>query len=401
MKSSRIAFLALAWAGMLIYCTERWIFGPLIPPLIEEFRATRTLLGIVSSASLWGYMFIPIIAGSLSDRFGRKYAVLLGILGFSTLTVLCGLVHTPFHLAIGRFLTGISEGFYFIPLMALTLELFPERPGFFLAVMSSGGSLGWFTGPALAGWLLDLTGTWRAAFIVTGVIGLGVGFLQWWFWPGEVRKKGSPAFFHRGILKPRHLFILLLLSIATTFQISSEFGFTTWYPVFLTTEAGITATAAGLVVGFFGVGQCVGRPILGWLSDRVGYRRLGIAAAAVAGGSLMLTLASASNGARAFFTFQTGFVGAAVMGALWTYTGLAFSSFKGLALGAMITFGYATASLSPIVMGYLGDRYSTGLALWLIAVPTAFLAGLGLLATCALKVKAEEQAASTGQGNAS
>jgi MFS family permease len=69
------------------------------------------------------------------------------------------------------------------------------------------------------------------------------------------------------------------------------------------------------------------------------------------------------------------------MGALLTYTGLIFSSFKGLALGIIVTFGYSAASLAPIAIGYIGDRYSVSTALWSVCVPTAFLAGAPFLAS--------------------
>jgi MFS family permease len=58
---------------------------------MEEFGVSRTALGVVGSSSLWGYMFTTILAGILSDRFRRKYAVSFGIFGFSFLTALCGL----------------------------------------------------------------------------------------------------------------------------------------------------------------------------------------------------------------------------------------------------------------------------------------------------------------------
>src|SRR5512136_954591 len=161
MKSKKVIFFILGWAGMVYYFTQRWIYGPLIPSLMEEFGVSRTALGVVGSSSLWGYMFTTILAGVLSDRFGRKYAVFFGIFGFSFLTALCGLTNSIEQIFAVRFVTGMVEAFYFVPLIAFTLELFPERPGFYVTFMSSGSSLGWFAGPALAGWLLDFTGSWH------------------------------------------------------------------------------------------------------------------------------------------------------------------------------------------------------------------------------------------------
>ena len=389
MKSNRIVFFILGWIGMLLYFTQRWIFGPLIPPLMEEFHTDRTALGIIGAASLWGYMLTPIAAGVLSDRFGRKHAIIFGIFGFSLLTVVCGFSNGPRFLFFGRFLTGMVEAFYFIPILAFTLELFPERPGFFLTALSSGSSLGWFVGPALSGWLLDLTGSWRVPFFVAGLAGIFVAILLLTVWPNHGKTSATFRFFDRAILKRANLVMLVFLSLTGMFQISAEFGFTMWYPAFLKTELGFAATAAGLIAGLYGVGQCVGRPILGWVSDKLGYRRVGIICASIMGITLMVILATDNPILRAYCTFQAGFIGAAMMGAVWTFTGLVFPTFKGLALGVITTFGYATASLAPISIGYIGDHYSISTGLWVIAVPAVFLGALSLLSTFLIRPTAK------------
>jgi MFS family permease len=366
---------------MILYFTQRWILGPIIPALMTEFAADRTTLGVVGSASLWGYMFTPIIAGLISDRYGRKYAVLVGIFGFSSLTMVCGLVTGSSQLMVARFFTGMIEAFYFIPLLAFTLELFPERPGFFLTLMVSGSSLGWFTGPALSGWLLDLTGSWRWSFLVTGLIGLLVAVLQAVFWPPTDDHKQTGQGFNTNIFRRKTAFMLLLLSLVAGFQIAAEFGFTMWYPAYLETEIHLNATSAGLIAGLFGVGQCTGRPVMGWLCDRLTYRSVGTTCGALMGMLLIIILRVSAPAASAVLCFLTGFAGAAVMGSLWTFTGLVFSTFKGLALGIITTFGYALASLAPVLIGYLGDRHSVNIGLTYICIPAAFAASLSFFAT--------------------
>jgi hypothetical protein len=80
MKSGRWIFFTFAWLGMVLYFTQRWIFGPVIPTLMTRFGVDKTSIGLIGSASIWGYMLTPILAGLISDRFGRKYAVLAGII---------------------------------------------------------------------------------------------------------------------------------------------------------------------------------------------------------------------------------------------------------------------------------------------------------------------------------
>jgi MFS family permease len=381
MKRRKALFFMLGWTGMVLYFTERWIFGPLIPSLMEEFHETKTVLGVIGSGSLWGYTITPVIAGILSDRFGRKLPILFGIAGFSALTVVCGMVSGPMQLFLFRFFTGIAEAFFFLPLVALTLELFPERPGFYVTFMASGSSLGWAVGPALSGWLLNLTGNWRWPFLVTGVAGLCVWALLWKFFPPEAKTERPTSFFDRTILTKTNLLMLFLLALTNMFEIGTEFGFTMWFPVFLQTEVGMAVSAAGLVAGLYGVGQFFGRPLLGFISDRVGYRELGICATFLQGLAFVAVLGATNPFARSLFTFGGGLVGSAVIASLLTFTGLTFPRYKGLALGLTVTFGYATSSLAPIAIGYIGDRYTVGLGLWTVCVPTAFAASLPFLAT--------------------
>lgn len=120
---------------------------------------------------------------------------------------------------------------------------------------------------------------------------------------------------------------------------------------------------------------------MGLISDRVGYRELGIAAALLQGVAFVAILAAKNPLLRGFLTFGGGLVGSAVIATLLTFTGLAFSRYKGLALGLTVTFGYATASLAPITIGYIGDRFSVGTGLWAVCVPAAFAATIPILAT--------------------
>jgi hypothetical protein len=73
------------------------------------------------------------------------------------------------------------------------------------------------------------------------------------------------------------------------------------------------------------------------------------------------------------------------MGSLWTFTGLVYASYKGLSLGIITTFGYVTASIAPIAIGYIGDHYSVALGIWSICIPCAFLSGLIFASTRLLR----------------
>jgi MFS family permease len=376
---NKLIFFVLGWLGMVLYFTQRWIFGPIIPALMKEFQITKTAVGTIGSASILGYMLSPILAGWLSDRFGRKKAILFGLIGLSCLTIFCGLAQSANQLFAARFFTGVTEPFFFIPMLAFTLELFTERPGFFLTLMSSGSSLGWFVGPALAGWLLNTTGNWRSPFWAAGVTGLVLSGSLVLFWPRMETTRLSGSYFKKGFLKSGRIPVLILLGLVAAFQISAEFGFTMWFPAFLELELEMTTAAAGMMAGLYGLGQFVGRPVLGWISDKKGYHEVGTVSGLILTLFLILTLEIRQPTLQGLAILLGGFIGSGVMGALWTSTGLIFADSKGLALGLITTAGYALATLAPVLIGYIADRRSVGLGLWLVCIPAAFLAALAFL----------------------
>jgi hypothetical protein len=98
------------------------------------------------------------------------------------------------------------------------------------------------------------------------------------------------------------------------------------------------------------------------------------------------------------FTFVAGFIGAAATGGLWTFTGLVLASFKGLALGVIVTFAYCASSLAPIAIGYIGDRYSIATALWTVTVPAAFAAGAAVMPTFFLRRSRRSQSTNKAGG---
>jgi MFS family permease len=140
------------------------------------------------------------------------------------------------------------------------------------------------------------------------------------------------------------------------------------------------------MAGMYGIGQFIGRPVMGWISDKLGYRKTGVAGGLVLVLSLALILVVRNNILRTGFTFLAGFTGAAVMGSLWTFTGLVFSKYKGLALGVIVTLGYVASSSAPIAIGYLGDHYSVGFGILSVCVPAAFLACAAFASTGLVKL---------------
>ena len=117
-------------------------------------------------------------AGWLGDHFARPKLITIFFLGCGAASILVGLSTGTLGFAIGLGLLGAFTALYHPVGMAMVIEL-AERPGRALAVNGVFGNMG-LAGAALVTGLLTERFGWRTAFIVPGLVSIGVGCLYAW-----------------------------------------------------------------------------------------------------------------------------------------------------------------------------------------------------------------------------
>ena len=119
------------------------------------------------------FLTVPIlVAGSLSDRYGRRRLFNLGLIGFMVASVACGAAATLNQLIIARIFQGISGAVMLPGSLAILNASFPaEVRGRTVGIWSAFTPLATAIGPLLGGWLVDNV-SWRAAFYINLPLGL-------------------------------------------------------------------------------------------------------------------------------------------------------------------------------------------------------------------------------------
>ncbi|HCT76363.1 MAG TPA: MFS transporter [Micromonosporaceae bacterium] len=170
-----IAFGVVIFAGIL----------DLLDSLITTIAAPaiRAGLGGGNSMMQWltaGYTLALssglIVGGRLGDIYGRKKIFLIGLGGFTVMSLLCGIAPDPALLVLFRVLQGLFGAVMLPQGLGFFKEMFPPRElgtvfGFIGPVMGM-ASVG---GPILGGWLLsaNLFGLgWRMIFLINLPLGL-------------------------------------------------------------------------------------------------------------------------------------------------------------------------------------------------------------------------------------
>jgi EmrB/QacA subfamily drug resistance transporter len=144
-----------------------------LPTLTQEIGATsRDLLWIVDGFNL-AFAALVLAAGSLSDRFGRKGALVTGLAVYVVASLLCAWSNSPGELILWRFVAGISAAIIFPTTLSIITNLYPDRRERAKAIGLWGAATGMAIalGPIAGGALLD-SFWWGSAFVFCG--GLGV-----------------------------------------------------------------------------------------------------------------------------------------------------------------------------------------------------------------------------------
>jgi ACS family hexuronate transporter-like MFS transporter len=115
----------------------------------------------------------------LLDRLGTRRGLSLAVLWYSAVAVATSLATGLASFAAFRFLLGAGEAANWPGATKAVSEWFPKSErGLAVAIFDSGSAVGGAIAPVMVIWLYSVSGSWRPAFVVTGVLGI-VWLLVW------------------------------------------------------------------------------------------------------------------------------------------------------------------------------------------------------------------------------
>lgn len=162
--------LAAAILGSGIVFLDGTIVTVALPQIGEELATPR--LGVLEAQSYVynGYLLalasLLILAGALTDFYGRRRGFALGLVGFTAASLLCGFAFSMESLIGFRILQG-AAGAFIVPgsLAIITAAFDGEKRGRAFGIWAGASAGMTIIGPFLGGVLVDLS-SWRAAFFV-------------------------------------------------------------------------------------------------------------------------------------------------------------------------------------------------------------------------------------------
>lgn len=170
MAERRRWILIAAVLGSSIVFLDSTVVNVALPRIGRELP--RIFLGVLEGQSYIynGYLLtlcaVLILAGALTDYYGRKRTFLLGLAGFGITSVLCGFAPNMELLVLFRVFQGVAGAFLVPGSLALITSNFEgEEQGRAYGVWAAGSAATTLLGPVVGGFLVDSI-SWRAAFFI-------------------------------------------------------------------------------------------------------------------------------------------------------------------------------------------------------------------------------------------
>jgi len=174
-KNQKLILLAAIVASFVAFL-DGSVVGVALPQISEQLGGGLLTQQWVNDAYLITLGTLILAAGSLSDIFGRKKIITIGLVGFLLTSLLCAIAPTAEVLIAGRALQGVAGALLVPSSLALIIGAFSGAPqAKAIGVWTAWTGVAFIVGPLVGGLLVDLL-SWRWIFVIN-VIPIAVALL--------------------------------------------------------------------------------------------------------------------------------------------------------------------------------------------------------------------------------
>ena len=174
----KIIIMVSVMASLFLVALDQTIIATALGKIVSDFNSYDSLSWIVTAYLLTTTITVPI-AGKLSDIFGRRNVLLIGVAIFVGGSLLGGMSGDVVQLVLYRALQGVGAGIITANAFTIVGDLFAARErGRWQGLIGAVFALSSVVGPLLGGWLTDgqaffsLTTDWRWTFFINVPIGI-------------------------------------------------------------------------------------------------------------------------------------------------------------------------------------------------------------------------------------
>ncbi|MFD7530388.1 MULTISPECIES: multidrug effflux MFS transporter [unclassified Streptomyces] len=251
------------------------MYLPALPAVTESLHSPAATIQLTLTACLTGMALGQVVVGPMSDRWGRRRPLLLGMMIYVVATALCVFAPTTGLLIAFRLLQGLAGAAGIVIARAVVRDMYDgvEMARFFSTLMLISG-VAPIVAPLIGGQVLRFT-DWRGIFAVLTVVGVGLTLVVWkWLHetlPPQDRHTGGigdALRTMRGLLADR---VFTGYMIAGSLAFATLFSYVSASPFVMQEIYGASPQTFSLLfginsVGLIIVGQINGKVLVGRIS---------------------------------------------------------------------------------------------------------------------------------------
>jgi DHA1 family multidrug resistance protein-like MFS transporter len=303
-------FVLLCVIGVCCFLSYNLVRMPVLALFAQSLGAGPAMIGLVVSISTLTGVLLKLPSGTLSDIYGRRLILRVGVLAFALPPFVYPFVSNLELLATLRAIHGLATAIFAPTALATVAEMYQQRrasPSQHAAGLGGGagigrgGALGWYIastqggaliGPVLGGWLAYMAG-FGSAFTIAGIFGcLGALILYILPFPSNPHTGGrsvtqSTAELWEGLRRVARNLEVLVTSASDAAKMIANGALMAFLPIY-GVAVGLNAGQVGLLFGIQGITSLLSKPVMGQVSDRVGRRPLILIGLLICAGSFGL-----------------------------------------------------------------------------------------------------------------
>jgi SHS family lactate transporter-like MFS transporter len=269
------AALFAGFLGWTLDAFDFFLVALSLTAIAQEFHRSDKEIAFSITLTL---VFRPVgafIFGLLADRYGRRLPLMIDLIFYSVVEVLTGFAHSFTTFLVLRALFGIGMGGEWGVGASLAMEKVPPRlRGFLSGLLQQGYALGYLLAAVCSYFIFPRWG-WRPMFFIGGLPALLGLFVRFRVKESEVWQKTH----HKdwGALRREifsHWKLFLYLTLLMTMMSFASHGTQDMFPTFLQRQWHMDVHQRAAITMISMVGAICGGTLVGFLSDRLGRRRV-------------------------------------------------------------------------------------------------------------------------------